>query len=158
MDSIPIKPIGVLHTPFAVREGIPRQAAGAQQISATIEIFPAYEAGLSDLEGFSHIVVLFYMHLIETEDLIAHPPWDGKPHGVFSTCSPFRPNHIGVSVVQLEKIEGNHLAIRGVDMADGSPVLDIKPYIPELYPREKIRLGWMSGKIDGMTGSKTGDR
>jgi tRNA-Thr(GGU) m(6)t(6)A37 methyltransferase TsaA len=158
MNSIPIKPIGVLHTPFTVREGIPRQAAGARQITATIEIFPEYAVGLADLEGFSHIVVLFTMHLIESEDLTACPPWDGKSHGVFSTCSPFRPNHIGLSVVELKKIEGNRLTIRGVDMADGSPVLDIKPYIPDLYPREKIRLGWMTGKIDGMTGSKTGDR
>jgi tRNA-Thr(GGU) m(6)t(6)A37 methyltransferase TsaA len=158
MDAIKLRPIGVLHTPFAVREGIPRQAAAARQISATIEIFPEYTAGLADLEGFSHIVVLFYMHLIETENLIAHPPWDGKPHGVFSTCSPFRPNHIGVSVVELAKIEGTCLSIRGVDMADGSPVLDIKPYFPDLYPREEIKTGWMTSKISGMTDSKTGER
>lgn len=158
MDSISLKPIGILHTPFQKREGIPRQAAGARQVTATLEIFPEYAAGLADLEGFSHIVVLFSMHLIKNEDLTAHPPWDHKPHGIFSTCSPFRPNHIGVSVVELEKIEGNRLSIRGVDMADGSPVLDIKPYVPDLYPREKIRLGWIADKIEGMTGSKTGDR
>lgn len=158
MDRISLKPIGILHTPFQKREGIPRQAVGAREISATIEIFPEYAAGLADLDGFSHIVVLFFMHLIQTEDLIAHPPWDQKPHGIFSTCSPFRPNHLGVSVVELEKIEGNRLAILGVDMADGSPVLDIKPYVPDLHPKEKIRLGWMDSKIEGMTDSKTGDR
>jgi len=157
METIPLNPIGILHTPFLVREGIPRQAAGATDIYATIEIFPEYQAGLADLEGFSHIVVLFYMHMIESTDLIAHPPWDEKPHGVFPTCSPFRPNHIGVSVVQLEKVERNKLTIRGVDMAHGSPILDIKPYVPSLYPQKGIRTGWMTGKIKGMNNSKTGD-
>lgn len=157
MKAISLTPIGILHTPFLVREGIPRQAAGAPDLFATIEVFPAYTAGLTDLEGFSHIVVLFYMHMIESVNLTAYPPWDDKPHGVFSTCSPFRPNRIGMSVAKLEKIEHNKLTIRGVDMADGSPVLDIKPYIPALYPQKNICLGWMTGRMDGMIQSKTGD-
>jgi tRNA-Thr(GGU) m(6)t(6)A37 methyltransferase TsaA len=158
MDEILLRPIGVLHTPFRQREGTPRQAAGASAYTATLEVFEAYQEGLKDLEGFSHLVVLFHLHRIDKMDLTACPPWDDKPHGVFSTCSPFRPNPIGVSVVKLEKIEGRFLTIRGVDMLDGSPVVDIKPYIPDLYPRENVRLGWMSGKVDGMTGSRSGDR
>lgn len=158
MGSVVIQPIGILHTPFSTREQIPRQAAGAMSYTASLEVFEEYREGLKDLEGFSHLVVLFYLHRIERTDLTACPPWDGKPHGVFATCSPFRPNHIGVSVVRLEKIEGRFLTIRGVDMLDGSPVVDIKPYIPDLYPRDDVRLGWMSGKVAGMTGSKTGDK
>lgn len=158
MESIVLDPIGVLHTPFREREGTPRQAAGAQVYTATLEVFEEYQEGLKDLEGFSHLVVLFHLHRIDQTDLTACPPWDDKPHGVFATCSPFRPNHIGVSVVRLEKREGRFLTIRGVDMLDGSPVVDIKPYIPDLYPTEEVRLGWMSGKVEGMTGSKTGGR
>ena len=158
MEAVVLNPIGILHTPFKERMGIPRQAAGAGEIRATLEVFAEYADGLWDLEGFSHIVVLFYMHLMETTDLTAHPPWDGKPRGVFATCSPYRPAHVGISVVRLEKIEGSVLTIRGVDMADGSPVLDIKPYIPALYPREDVRTGWLEGKVDGMNHSKSGDR
>ncbi len=158
MEAVTIRPIGILHTPFKERGGIPRQAAGAGDVTATLEILSEYESGLADLDGFSHIVVLFYMHLMNSVELTAHPPWDSRPHGVFSTCSPYRPAHLGLSVVRLEKVEGNVLTIRGVDMADGSPVLDIKPYIPSLYPRENIRTGWITGKINGMTESKSGQR
>lgn len=155
-EPIVFQPIGVLHTPFQQREGTPRQAVGAREYTATLEIFEEYQEGLKDVEGFSHLVVLFSLHRVERADLTACPPWDDKPHGVFATCSPFRPNPIGLSVVHLEKIEGRFLTIRGVDMLDGSPVVDIKPYIPDLYPRGDVRVGWMSGKVGRMTGSKTG--
>lgn len=158
MESVVFKPIGVLHTPFRQREGIPRQAAGAQAYTAVLELFEDYQEGLQDVEGFSHLVVLFYLHQVERANLTACPPWDDKPHGVFATCSPFRPNPIGVSVVRLEKREGRFLTIRGVDMLDGSPVLDIKPYVPDLYPRENVLVGWMTGKVSGMTGSRTGEK
>lgn len=157
METIVYTPIGVIRSPFQEKPGIPRQSAGAQNITGRIEIFEPYAEGLQDVEGFSHLVVLFHLHLIESAPLLANPPWDDKPHGVFATRSPYRPNQIGLSVVRLERREGAILHIRGVDMADGSPVLDIKPYIPELNPAGEIKLGWFEGKVHFMNQSKSGD-
>jgi tRNA-Thr(GGU) m(6)t(6)A37 methyltransferase TsaA len=157
---IPVKykPIGVIHSPFKNRVGIPRQAVGAPEVAARIEIFDEYIDGLLDLDGFSHIIVVFHMHLIQRGSLKASPPWDNREHGVFSTCSPYRPNPIGISIVRLESINRNILDISCVDMADGTPVLDIKPYIPDLNPAKGIRLGWLKDKVKGMNRSKSGDR
>ena len=158
MNPVTYEPIGAIHSPFKNPSGIPRQAAGAQDIAAKIEIFDEYIDGLTDLDGFSHILVIFHLHLVTEPSLKAHPPWDNKEHGVFATRSPHRPNPIGVSVVRLESINGNILKVSCVDMADGTPVLDIKPYIPKLNPTKDIRIGWLEGKVDGMNKSKSGDR
>jgi len=158
VNPVIYKPIGVIYSPFKNRVGIPRQAVGATEVSAKIEIFGEYIDGLSDLDGFSHVIVIFHMHLIERSSLKASPPWDNKEHGVFSTCSPFRPNPIGISVVRLESIDRNILNISCIDMADGTPVLDIKPYVPDLNPTKDIRLGWLNGRVKGMNKSKSGDR
>jgi len=158
MNPVKYEPIGIIHSPFTDRIGIPRQAAGAPEITAKIEIFDEYIDGLSDLDGFSHIVVIFHLHLVQKSSLKAFPPWDHREHGVFATRSPHRPNPIGVSVVRLENIDRNILNISGVDMADGTPVLDIKPYIPALNPTEAIRTGWLKDKTEGMNKSKSGDR
>jgi tRNA-Thr(GGU) m(6)t(6)A37 methyltransferase TsaA len=158
VNIVNYKPVGVIHSPFKNRVGIPRQAVGAPEVAAQIEIFDEYIGGLSDLDGFSHIVVIFHMHLIQKGSLKSSPPWDNREHGVFSTCSPYRPNPIGISVVRLKSIDRNILNISSVDMADGTPVLDIKPYIPDLYPTEEIRIGWLKDKTKGMNKSKSGDR
>jgi tRNA-Thr(GGU) m(6)t(6)A37 methyltransferase TsaA len=158
MNIVKYKPIGVIHSPFKGQGGIPRQAAGVPDVTATIEIFDEYIEGLADLDGFSHIVIIFHLHLVQKGSLKTHPPWEGKEHGVFATCSPYRPNPIGVSICRLNSIERNVLNISGVDMADGTPVLDIKPYIPDLNPTKQIRLGWLEGKVKGMNKSKSGDR
>lgn len=158
MNPVKYEPIGIIHSPFTDRIGIPRQAAGAPEITAKIEIFDEYIDGLSDLDGFSHIVVIFHLHLVQKSSLKAFPPWDHREHGVFATRSPHRPNPIGVSVVRLENIDRNILNISGVDMADGTPVLDIKPYIPALNPTEAVRTGWLKDKTEGMNKSKSGDR
>jgi len=158
MDSIEYRPIGFIHSPFKDTVGIPRQAVGAPHVKGSIHVFEEFSAGLADLEGFSHVVVVFHMHLVQQPSLKAHPPWDGKEHGVFATRSPYRPNPIGISVVRLDGIEGNTLHISGIDMADGTPVMDIKPHIPGLNVRENVRIGWLSGKVDGMNKSKSGDR
>ena len=158
MNPVKYEPIGVIHSPFKSPSGIPRQAAGAQDVVAKIEIFDEYIDGLTDLDGFSHIVVIFHLHLVTKGTLKAHPPWDNKEHGVFATRSPHRPNPIGVSVVRLESIDGHLLKVSGVDMADGTPVLDIKPYIPKLNPTKDVRIGWLEGKVEGMNKSKSGDR
>ncbi|MBN2180687.1 MAG: tRNA (N6-threonylcarbamoyladenosine(37)-N6)-methyltransferase TrmO [Sedimentisphaerales bacterium] len=158
MNPIKYKPIGIIHSPFPEPKGIPRQAIGAPEITAKIEIFDEYLEGLTDLEGFSHIVVIFHLHLVNKSSLMASPPWDNREHGVFATRSPHRPNPIGISVVRLENIDRNILNISGVDMVDGTPVLDVKPYIPTLNPTEGIRTGWLQGKTEGMNKSKSGDR
>lgn len=143
MNPVKYKPIGIIHSPFKNLTGIPRQAAGAPDITAKIEIFDEYIDGLMDLDGFSHIVVIFHLHLVKKGSLKASPPWDNREHGVFATRSPRRPNPIGISVVRLENIDRNILNISGVDMADGTPVLDIKPYIPTLNPTKAVRTGWL---------------
>lgn len=158
MNPVTYKPVGVIHSQFKDRPGIPRQAVGAPEVTAKIEIFDEYIDGLSDLDGFSHIVVVFHLHLVGQGSLKANPPWDNKERGVFATRSPFRPNPIGISVVRLESIERNILNISCIDMADGTPVLDIKPYVPGLNPTKGIRLGWLEGKVKGMNESKSGDR
>jgi tRNA (adenine37-N6)-methyltransferase len=159
MQAVQYRPVGVLSSPFKRPGGVPRQAIGAREVRATIEVFDEFSGGLKDLEGFSHIVVLFHLHRVTNPSLVAHPPWDGKAHGVFATRSPHRPNPIGLSIVALDRIEGNRLHIFGVDMIDGSPVLDIKPYIPELNPAEPVRVGWLAdGKAQGMIESRSGDR
>lgn len=160
MEKIQYSPIGVIRSTFKVREGTPRQAAGTQHITGTIEIFDAFRDGIMDLNGFSHIMVIFHMHLIDEVQLEVSPPWSEGAHGVFACCAPHRPNPIGISVVKLEKIEQTTLHISGMDMVDQSPVLDIKPYIPDLYPSSisKVKIGWLSGKTNDMLFSKTGER
>lgn len=159
METIPYHPIGRISSPFKANVGVPRQAMGARETTAQIEIFDPFSAGLRDLDGFSHIVVVFHLHRVTRPSLVAHPPWDGKEHGVFATRSPYRPNPIGLSTVRLERIEGNILHISGVDMIDGTPVLDIKPYIPDLNPVGDVKVGWLAGKkVEGMIESRSGDR
>ena len=158
MEAISYRPIGIISSPFKENIGIPRQAVGASDVKGTIEIFDDFSEGLKDLSGFSHIVVIFHLHMVKAPSLKAFPPWDGKEHGVFATRSPYRPNPIGVSVVGLERVDKNILHISGVDMADGSPVLDIKPYIPDLNPTGDIRIGWLTDNVEGMNKSKSGDR
>lgn len=158
MEAIKYKPIGIIRSPFKESIGIPRQAVGASNVKGQIQIFERFIEGLKDLDGFSHIVVIFHMHLVKKPSLKACPPWDGKEHGVFAARSPYRPNPIGVSVVRLKNIAHNILHITGVDMADGTPALDIKPYIPDLNPKNDIRIGWLTDKVEGMNKSKSGDR
>ena len=149
LEVIEFKPIGIIHTPFTKDSEIPRQAVSVPDITGTVEMNKEFIDGISDLKDFSHIVIVFHLHLITFSECISSPPWD-KKHGIFSTCSPYRPNPIGISVVKLDGIEGCKLHISGIDMVDGTPVLDIKPYIPDLYPQENIKIGWLDDKVDLM--------
>ncbi len=157
MDTIRYHPIGRIASPFKSNVGVPRQAIGALQTRARIDVFDAFSGGLKDLGAFSHIIVVFHLHLVTNPSLVAHPPWDGREHGVFATRSPYRPNPIGLSIVRLDRIDGNVLHISGVDMIDGTPVLDIKPYVPDLNPTGKVRVGWLT-RAEGMINSRSGDR
>lgn len=136
-----LKPIGVIHTPFKKREGMPIQPAGGAGVKGTIEVFEELSDGLKDLDGFSHIILLFQFHLSEGFKLHVLPFMDTENRGVFATRAPRRPNPIGLSVVKLERIEGAILHIQNIDILDGTPLLDIKPYVPEFDGNEDIRTG-----------------
>lgn len=141
--DITIAPIATMRTPFAETAQIPKGLDAKHETEGIIELDPAFEAGLQDIEGFSHLYVLWLFHRAQGYDLIAHPPSDDRPHGVFATRSPQRPNPIGLTVVQLLRRDGCRLHVRGVDMVDGTPVLDIKPYLSSI-PASEIRRGWLA--------------
>jgi tRNA-Thr(GGU) m(6)t(6)A37 methyltransferase TsaA len=141
--EIRYRPIGIIHTPFKDIEGMPIQPAGACGIRGSIEVLPEFAEGLQDLAGFSHIILLYHFHRVGESKLVVVPFMDSQPHGVFSTRAPKRPNPIGLSVVKLLSVEENVLHIENVDMLDGTPLLDIKPYVPEFDCYAVERVGWL---------------
>ena len=158
MDDIRYKPIGIIHSPFREPRGTPIQPPGAKGINGTVEIFPEYAGGLRDIEGFSHIILLYHFHLSKGAALIAKPYMDNEAHGVFAMRGPSRPNPIGISVVHLVKVEGNTLHIQDVDIVDGTPLLDIKPYVPEFDMREVARIGWLEKRVHKLSASRDDGR
>lgn len=147
------RPIGVIHSPFKEREGTPIQGTFAPEAEGTIEIYPQFEEGLADLEGFSHIWVLYHFHLSEGYKLRVVPFMDDTERGLFSCRAPRRPNPIGMSLVRLLAVKGRTLKVAELDMLDGTPVLDIKPYSPRIDHREGVRCGWLD-EIDEETRRK----
>ena len=141
--DVTMMPIGAMRTPFAATVEIPKGPDAKHDAEGVIEIEPSFEAGLQDIEGFSHLYVLWHFHRVDGYDLVAYPPSDDWPHGVFATRSPRRPSPIGLTVVQLLRRDGPRLHVRGVDMLDGTPVLDIKPYLSNV-PAADIRRGWLA--------------
>jgi tRNA (adenine37-N6)-methyltransferase len=141
--DVTMTPIGAMRTPFAETGEIPKGPDAKHDAEGVIEIAPLFEAGLQDIEGFSHLYVLWHFHRAGGYDLVAYPPSDDRPHGVFATRSPQRPSPIGLTVVQLLRRDGLRLYVRGVDMLDGTPVLDIKPYLSSV-PADEIRRGWLA--------------
>lgn len=140
----PMKPIGFVRSPFADTAQIPKGRGAEHRARGTLELRPDLEAGLQDIEGFSHLFVVWVFHRSEGVDLVAHVPLDARrPHGVFASRSPRRPNPIGLTVVELLRREGARLHVRGVDMLDGTPILDIKPYLSSV-PVEALRRGWIA--------------
>ncbi|MCW4023814.1 MAG: tRNA (N6-threonylcarbamoyladenosine(37)-N6)-methyltransferase TrmO [Candidatus Bathyarchaeota archaeon] len=148
MNKITYIPIGVIRTPFKEPKNVPIQAAASKDTSGTIEICPQYVEGLKDLDGFSHIILLYHFHLVTDCSLMVKPFLDDKLHGIFATRAPARPNKIGFSVVKLKKIEQNVLFVENLDIVDGTPLLDIKPYVPKFDHRETVEIGWFSSKIN----------
>ena len=155
---IELKPIGIIHTLFTKPEGMPIQPTGAAGIRGTIELFDEYHAGLKDLEGFSHIILLYHFHRSQGFNLQVVPFMDSELRGLFATRAPKRPNPIGISVVQLDKIENGVLHIQNVDIMDGTPLLDIKPYVPEFDSPQDIRTGWLGQARKTLSGRKSDDR
>jgi tRNA-Thr(GGU) m(6)t(6)A37 methyltransferase TsaA len=158
MNDIKYRPIGIIHSPFKEPKGTPIQPAGAKGINGTVELFPEYAEGLKDIEGFSHIVLLYHFHLSKGSVLVVKPYMDSEAHGVFAMRGPSRPNSIGVSVVRLVKVEENMLHIQDVDIVDGTPLLDIKPYVPEFDTREVERIGWLEKNVRKLSVSKDNGR
>ncbi|NCC24690.1 MAG: tRNA (N6-threonylcarbamoyladenosine(37)-N6)-methyltransferase TrmO [Deltaproteobacteria bacterium] len=146
MQNFIMTPIGTIHTPFTDPEGMPIQPTGAANVEGRIIIRPEFEPGLADLDGFSHIHILYALHRCQGYSLSVVPYMDDTPRGLFATRAPRRPNPIGLSVVRLQSISGNELRIIGIDVLDGTPLLDIKPYVPRFDAPEATATGWLETK------------
>lgn len=138
-----MRPIGVVRSPYTDASQIPKGCNARHEAEGVLEILPELDPGLTDIEGFSHLFVIWVFDRIEGYDLLVTPPTDNRPHGVFATRAPRRPNPIGLSVVKLLRRDGSRLHVRGIDMLDGTPVLDIKPYLSSV-PVEQLRRGWLA--------------
>jgi tRNA-Thr(GGU) m(6)t(6)A37 methyltransferase TsaA len=146
LKQITFQPIGTIHTPFKDTKNMPIQGKGGKGIGGTINIKPSFAEGLKDIGGFSHIILIYGFHRSKKCSLLVRPFLDDKLRGVFATRAPKRPNPIGISVVRLRKVEGAVLHIEDVDMVDGTPLLDIKPYVPDIDAFSTKRIGWLSKK------------
>jgi tRNA-Thr(GGU) m(6)t(6)A37 methyltransferase TsaA len=138
-----MRPVGAVRSPYTEKVQIPKGPAAKHDAEGVLEILPEFERGLQDIEGFSHLFVIWIFDRAEPGDvLISRPPTDNRPHGVFASRSPQRPNPIGLTVVELLARDRNRLHVRGVDMLDGTPILDIKPYLTSVPP-EQLKRGWL---------------
>lgn len=158
METITYTPIGVVRSPFTELAGMPLQSVAATDVLATVEVFPEYQAGLRDLDGFSHLILLCHLHLMHGHTLEVMSFLDTVSHGVFATRAPRRPNPIGLSVVRLLRVEGGTLHLTEVDLVDGTPVLDIKPYIPTFDSRDTTAIGWYTDKVGNVQTTRADDR
>jgi tRNA-Thr(GGU) m(6)t(6)A37 methyltransferase TsaA len=145
MNRITYQPIGIINSPFQDVQGMPIQPSRSKGVEGTVQIYEAYHQGLQDLDGFSHIILLYHFHQVGHSSLTVTPFLDTKPHGVFATRAPTRPNTIGLSIVKLNRIVAGILHIEGVDILDGTPLLDIKPYIPAFDHPAEVKTGWLPG-------------
>ncbi len=158
MIEVKYKPIGIVHSPFKEPNNVPIQATAAKSVKGSVELAREYAIGLKDLKGFSHIILLCHLHKSKPYALLVKPYLDDNLRGVFATRAPSRPNPIGLSIVRLIKITDNILNIEDVDIIDGTPVLDIKPYVPEFDRRETAEIGWLRKKINKMQSTKDDGR
>ncbi len=150
-DEITFQPIGTIHSPHQELAGMPIQPAAAVGVKGTVVLDLSFQEGLKDLEEFSHVILVYYFHQAKSPDLLVKPFLDDVKRGVFATRAPRRPNGIGISVVKLLAVEGNILDIENLDILDGTPLLDIKPYIPDFDEQEEVKIGWLEssrGKIN----------
>ena len=153
-----IAPIGTIHSPFFSIEDMPIQPKGARGVEGYVLVDRECANGLNDLEGFSHIYLLYHFHEAKRTELLVTPFMDTKQRGVFATRSPLRPNHIGISIVELKTIEDNKLIVDGIDVLDGTPLLDIKPYIEEFDGVEDSTSGWMQASEEDVSNKRSDDR
>jgi len=156
--KIELTPIGIIHSPFRNPAGSPIQPSGAKGVKGSIEIFEEYRAGLRDLEGFSHIYLLYHFHPSTGYNLSVVPFMDTRPRGLFATRAPKRPNPIGLSIVRLDKVEDGRLYIQNVDVLDGTPLLDIKPFAPQFDAQQEVRAGWLEQITSNVAEAKSDER
>ena len=154
--QIVMNPIGVIHSSYKEPKDIPIQGKFAPEVEAWAEVYEPYRDGLKDLEGFSHAILLYYFHKTDREQIQGRPFLEDNTHGIFAIRSPHRPNHIGLSVVKISKIDGNKLHFREVDILDQTPLLDIKPYVRYFDVRENVISGWLDKHFEnGQTPDRT---
>ncbi len=158
MGSFQYKSIGVIHSPFDSPEGMPIQPVGAWGIKGTVDVQAEYEDGLKDLDGFSHIILIYHFHLAEGYSLQVKPFLDDTPRGIFAVRAPKRPNPIGISVVRLDRTDGTRLYISNVDVVDGTPLLDVKPYVPDFDKVEDAQIGWLADRVGRAADRRSDER
>jgi tRNA-Thr(GGU) m(6)t(6)A37 methyltransferase TsaA len=156
--KIEIQPIGVIHSPFKEPHGMPIQPTAGAGVKARVEVFEEFRDGLKDLDGFSHVILLYYFHRSRGFELEVTPFLDTEKRGLFATRAPNRPVPIGLSIVQLDRIEDGVLHIQNVDILDGAPLLDIKPYVQEFDGQTDVRIGWLERVRKSIARSKSDDR
>ncbi len=156
--EVTYRAIGTIHSPFSDLKDMPIQPTGKASAPGTAEVLPEFVAGLKDLEGFSHVILLYHLHEVRRTDLAVTPFLGSEPRGVFATRAPTRPNPIGLSIVELVRIEGNRVYLGNVDILDGTPLLDIKPYVPEFDQPVAARAGWLEREQGKVRSAKSDDR
>jgi tRNA-Thr(GGU) m(6)t(6)A37 methyltransferase TsaA len=137
------QPIGYVRSSYKDTREIPKGLGAKHDAEGVLEVLPEFRLGLTDIEGFSHLIIMWVFDQSQGFELLGTPPSDNRPHGVFATRSPRRPNPVGLTIVELLSRDGTQLHVRGVDMLDGTPILDIKPYLSSV-PAEKLRRGWLA--------------
>jgi tRNA-Thr(GGU) m(6)t(6)A37 methyltransferase TsaA len=157
-NQIFFRQIGTIHSPFREPVGVPIQPSAAAGVKGKVILDPVFKEGLQDLEGFSHVILIYEFHRSGEGDLLVTPFLDQEVHGVFATRAPQRPNNIGISVVKLLGIKENTLTVENLDILDGTPLLDIKPYVPDFDPDEDVRIGWLEKQRDEIQIKKADDR
>jgi tRNA-Thr(GGU) m(6)t(6)A37 methyltransferase TsaA len=144
--SLELTPIGIIHSPYKNMGAVPHQGYKSEQISQ-IEVFKEFEEGLKDIEGFSHIIVIYWFHKSQGYNLLVKTPWDESLHGLFTTRSPHRPCPLGLTIVELVAREKNVLKVKGLDAIDSTPLLDIKPYVPLIDEKSVVKPGWFEVRL-----------
>ena len=157
-DTVVYRPVGIIHSPFKTIEGVPIQPCAAKGIQGKIEMNREYTAGLNGLSEFSHIILIYHLHLSKGLSLEVVPFLDNKSHGVFATRVPRRPNPIGISLVKMIRIEDNSIIVENIDIVDGTPLLDIKPYVGMFDRVENATIGWYQARIDKAEMTKSDSR
>lgn len=156
--EVTFRPIGVIHSPFNSLEDMPIQPTSDAGAPGIVEVFPEFVAGLKDLAGFSHIYLLYHFHSVQQANLVVTPFLDREPRGIFATRAPSRPNPIGLSLVEVVRLEGNLVYVARIDALDGTPLLDIKPYVPEFESPGEVRIGWLEQVRDQVRRQKSDAR
>lgn len=158
MNAVHYTPIGVVHSPFTEVSGMPIQPPAAQGVRGSVVLNDEFAAGLRDIEGFSHLILIYHLHLVREFSMSVKPFLDGDEHGIFATRAPKRPNPIGLSVVKLVARNEASLDIENVDILDGTPLLDLKPYVPQFDAPDNVRIGWFAGRLSRISQARSDDR